>query len=184
MNVPKIIRDGARLLVVLWPLMATGAILPPEQAASIYARAQAAVPHYPPPEHAPSMRLVPKDGLVRLLCSSQSAPTCHECSHEVAVDEQCVHDAANLNLRGIQTGEEIYLDDSMDFSEPFSASVAYHEMIHYLQRQAKGDASSCQDWVEREAEAYREQALQMQRTGAPFHLVRLIMAQSHALRCQ
>lgn len=102
--------------------------LTPEHAAHLYAMAygQAGLPL---PERAPTIRLVPQATLREIIA-------CPDCP-----------------VRGLQIQDTVYVDEALDFANPYHASVLLHEMVHYLQWSARGEASTCEEFAERERHA-------------------------------
>lgn len=129
------------LLTLLAPFTpARAAQLSDEQAAVIYA---AAYGQYGGalPDRAPTVHLVPASRLHAL--------------------SGCAHCA----VRALHRDGEVYLDESLDFSRPLDASILLHEFVHYLQYRALGAAANCEEWLDRERQAYAIQAQVLVKAG-------------------
>ena len=74
---------------------------------------------------------------------------------------------------GAQIREDVYVDEALDFSQAYEASILLHELVHYLQWAARGTAASCQEWLEREQRALAVQARVLMMTGNDTTRVRL-----------
>ncbi len=131
-----------------------------EQAASLYAVAygQYGGLHggVPLPDKPPVIELVPQAKLQEM----------YNCQH--------------CGIQGIQFEDRIYLNEALDFNEPFPATVLVHEYIHYFQYVRDGPAMSCQDALNREHEAYGVQLRMMERAGLETMGVRVA---ARSLRC-
>lgn len=124
------------VLLTLWVERAEAAEITPlqdKQAASIYA---AAYGQYGGalPERAPTVHLVTPAKL-----------------HELAGCNHCA-------IRALHREGHIYIDETLDFSRGYDASILLHEMVHYLQYVALGPTRHCEDWLAREQQAYLIQA--------------------------
>lgn len=86
----------------------------------------------------------------------------------------------SCEMQGVMTGEAVYLNDALDFSTPFAASVVVHEFIHYFQHVRNGPAKDCQEAIQREYEAYGIQLHLLERAGVDTFTIRLAV---RALRC-
>ena len=54
----------------------------------------------------------------------------------------------------------IYLADRhVDLNTPYGESILFHESVHLLQFHNKGSADTCQEWINREIEAYSLQVI-------------------------
>jgi hypothetical protein len=51
----------------------------------------------------------------------------------------------------------IYIDETLDMSNVRTASILFHEMVHFLQWSNKGPAKNCDEWFDREVVAYQLQ---------------------------
>jgi hypothetical protein len=60
----------------------------------------------------------------------------------------------------------VYLDDSLDFERPLDSSILLHELVHYVQHDRDGPATTCAEWLRREQQAYRIQIEALIRVGA------------------
>jgi hypothetical protein len=73
---------------------------------------------------------------------------------------------AECGVRGWTRGADIFLDQALDFSDPAGgAGVLLHELVHFLQGARWGPARDCFDNLERERQAYRIQAHELERLG-------------------
>jgi len=135
---------------VLWALAADAAGLTREQAASLYLLARS-TSHYPLPGAAPEIHLVPIQHLRDRVCPG------HSCA-----------------VHGLQVENRIYLDEALDMSNLLHASILYHELVHYLQWSARGDAKDCQEYLEREIEAYGLQIAVLAKAGIAMRLPHLL----------
>lgn len=101
---------------------------------------------YPAPAKMPIIEMVPHTYLVEHACRGLE---CH--------------------VQGwFPTGQTIYLDDTLDpVKGLYDSSVMLHEMVHYLQQQAKpsGSHTDCNSNVEAEREAYAAQREYLLRYG-------------------
>jgi len=141
----------AALCNVLWALAADAAELTREQAASASAYLLAhSTSHYPLPPAAPEIHLVPIQHLRDRVCPG------HSCA-----------------VHGLQVENRIYLDEALDMSNLVHASILYHELVHYLQWSARGDAKDCQEYLEREVEAYGLQIAVLAKAGIAMRLPHL-----------
>lgn len=131
----------ALLVVLLFAGAANGAGLTHMQATTIYMLAHS-TSGYKLPDIAPEIHLVPVQTMRDMVCPGK---TC------------AVH--------ALQVREKIYLDESMDMQNIHSASILYHEMVHYLQYVNKGEAVDCLEWLEREYEAYGLQNHVLEKAG-------------------
>lgn len=64
------------------------------------------------------------------------------------------------SLQAAQKESQVFLLDTLDFSTVLTASIAFHEMIHYIQWMANGEksAASCKQFNEWEKQARQMQA--------------------------
>lgn len=121
---------------------ARGAELTQEQATLIYALAHS-TSGYPFPEKPPTIHLVPQSKLQEMACPGKA------CSVE-----------------GFSVGADIYIDETLDMSNPYNGSILLHEAVHYLQFMKLGVAKTCEEWVDREWEAYAIQNHALDKVGA------------------
>ena len=128
--------------VGIWVNVAEAAELTQEQATLIYALAHSTT-GYKLPEKPPTIYLVPQSKLQEMACPGR---TC--------------------NVRGFSIGLDIYLDEDLDMSTVYGASILYHEALHFLQMANLGPAKNCEEWVDRELEAYRLQNHVLEKAGA------------------
>lgn len=99
----------------------------------------------PAPEKMPVVEMVPHSFLVKNACRGME---CH--------------------VQGwFPTGDTIYLDDTLDPAKGlYDSSVMLHEMVHYLQQQAKTEIhADCNANVEAERQAYAAQREYLLRYG-------------------
>lgn len=140
---------------VLCPLGLRAEALRPEHAAAIYMMAWGQ--HGGPlPEHPPTIEFHSAAQLRALI-------GCEKCT-----------------VRGIQIGDTIHADIGLDFSDAYDASILLHEMVHYLQWVANGEAAGCADWVAREHRAFRIQANVLARAGVS---TAQVMLNARMVRC-
>lgn len=57
--------------------------------------------------------------------------------------------------KGAYKAGVVYLRDDLDFASPIDLAVVVHEDVHHIQDLKDGPFKDCQDWLEREYEAYR-----------------------------
>ena len=69
-------------------------------------------------------------------------------------------------VRGATIDGVVYLDDSLDFERPLDSSILLHELVHYVQHDRDGPATTCADWLRREQQAYSIQIQALARIGA------------------
>lgn len=112
------------------------------QATTIYLLAHS-TSGYKLPEKAPEVHTVPLQVLRDMICRGKPC---------------AVH--------ALQVKEKIYLDQDLDMQDVFNASILFHEAVHYLQWANKGDAKNCEEWMERELEAYGLQNHVLEKAGA------------------
>ena len=96
--------------------------------------------------------------------------------HAFFVENACNHRECKV-LGWYSGGRNLYLDETLDPEESlFASSIVVHEMVHYLQAVARGDASlaggaafnvtpSCRQFVHWEFEAYAVQREYILRYG-------------------
>jgi hypothetical protein len=143
----------AGLVAIVLATPARAGELSREQVAVVYAIAYSHVGGALP-EQAPRVHLVDRTVLQGLACAWRSCPA-----------------------RGAQVGADIFVDESLDFSDPADASVLLHELVHFLQFARWGPARDCHENIRREREAYTIQAHELERLGKPSSSV-LITARS------
>lgn len=141
---------------VLCPLTIGAADLTREQAGSIYMMAWGQLGG-PLPDHAPVIRFH-NAAEMRALIGCEKCP-----------------------IRGIQIGNTIHVDDALNFSDAYDASILLHEMVHFLQWSARGAAADCIEWAEREHQAYRIQANVLARAGVS---TAQVLLNARMVRCQ
>ena len=110
-----------------------GSPLQDDQATLIYSLVYG-VTHLPLPEHPPTIHLTTNAKLQELACP-------HGCA----------------GIKGFQLDDAVYIDEALDMSEVLSASVLFHEFVHYYQWAQKGRAKNCAEWKDRELAAYHWQ---------------------------
>lgn len=98
---------------------------------------------YQLPDRPPTIHLVPQDKLREMACPGRAC-----------------------NVRGFSIGLDIFLDEDLDMSSVYGASILYHEALHFLQMVNLGPAKNCEEWVDRELEAYRLQNYVLEKSGA------------------
>jgi hypothetical protein len=81
---------------------------------------------------------------------------------------------------GLETNGQVYLDESLDFTNPLHASIALHEFVHYVQRDQRGDVTDCVEYMRREHQAYQIQIESLARIGADYTIPALAV---RMLRC-
>jgi len=121
---------------------AKAADLTQEQTTLIYALAHS-TSGYPLPEKPPTIFLLSQKELQDMACPGRAC-----------------------NVRGFSIGLDIYLDEDLDMSSVYGASILYHETLHFLQMVNLGPAKNCEEWVDRELEAYRLQNHVLEKAGA------------------
>lgn len=113
------------------------------QAMSIYVMA-AGMSGLPMPDRPPTIVLAKQAKLQEMACSGRPCPA----------------------VRGVTMPDgRIWLDESLDFSDPEDASILLHEVVHYLQWSRSGPVRSCDDWRRREIHAYTVQMEALHHAG-------------------
>lgn len=135
-----------------------GAELKAPQAGSLYAIAYGSIGHLP--EKPPTIVIAHRD---RLCALADMKPGCP--------------------VKGLQLDDTIYLDETLDFDSPIDASIALHEMTHFVQWSKNGRAKDCYEWIKREEEAYRVQIDALNRIGVDFSSVQLGLIRVRQMRC-
>ena len=130
------------LLLLLIPFTVYSAEINREQATMIYMLAHSTSGYKLGPT-APEIHLVSIDKLRSIACPGK------ECA-----------------VRALQVKNRIYLDETLDMSDIQNAAILYHEYIHILQYVNKGEAKDCEDWLQREFEAYGLQNHVLEKAGA------------------
>lgn len=69
-------------------------------------------------------------------------------------------------LKAAQIGDVILLRADLDMSDPLNASIFLHELVHYVQWAAFGLAKDCEDYRDRETQAYQIQFAMLVQAGA------------------
>jgi hypothetical protein len=75
----------------------------------------------------------------------------------------------------------IAVDKTLDFSDPFDASILIHEMVHYIDWSKDGPATNCSEWLRREQRAYTIQCQALEKIGVDASQVYLSL---RMLQCQ
>lgn len=130
-----------RWLLCLWCLTASAAELTAEQAANSYAIAYGHAGFIP--DKAPIIRITARPNLCRI----------------AGLNDACKARGL-LNSDGV-----IYLDDTLDFSDPMDVSVLIHEMVHYVDWAKDGPATDCDGWYRKEYRAYMIQGKALEKIG-------------------
>lgn len=142
MDIRDMIAVALTGVAVLLAERASGAPLTQEQATMIYALAHSTT-GYKLPEKPPTIYLVTQDELRVMACPGKPCP-----------------------VRAYSAGPDIYLDETLDMADVYGASILLHEIVHFLAFMNKGAASSCEEWVDREIEAYAIQNHVLEKVGA------------------
>ena len=121
--------------------IAHSAELQRDQAASLYAVAYGHVGHLP--ARTPVVRFEARQALCQRVLRRDDCP-----------------------VRGATIDGVVYLDDSLDFERPLDSSILLHELVHYVQHDRDGPATTCADWLRRERQAYSIQIQALARIGA------------------
>lgn len=129
-----------------------------QQAVNLYAIAYGSVGHLP--EKPPTIVITQRDKMCLIADMKPGCP-----------------------VKGLQLDDTIYLDETLDFDNPIDASIALHEMTHYVQWAKEGRARDCQEWIKREEEAYRVQIDALNRIGVDFSSVQLGLIRVRQMRC-
>ena len=132
--------SSALLMACCAPLYASE--LTAEQAASLYTMAHG-LTRYPMPEKPPLVHIVSNARLQEMGCKN-----------------------ACPGIHAVERYGEVFIDAALDMSDPYDASIVFHEFVHFLQWANKGDATSCEEWEAREEEAYRLQGLVLEKSGS------------------
>lgn len=107
----------------------------------------------------------------------QNPPTIRIVSRERMCE---VAEQPGCRMPGIERAGVVYLIDTIDPSDPFQSSVLVHELVHYVQYDLHGEATTCEERVRREREAYEIQALALEMAG---YSARRLSAAVSRLRC-
>jgi len=136
------------IMTMIFSACVVASELTPEQGRSIYmlAHSQAGLPL---PDRAPTIHVTTQENIRALLGCGRCRPS------------------------GAQIKEDVYVDDELDFSKAYDASILLHEFVHYLQWSAAGPAKSCEEWQEREQRAIAVQTRVLAASGADTMRVRL-----------
>ncbi len=130
-----------------------------EQAASLYAIAYgqygSQIGGFQLPEKAPIIKEVKQDELKRMY-------------------------GCECNIQGVQFENKIFLNEALNYGEPYGASILVHEYVHYFQYVQRGSAVDCKDALAREQQAYAIQIRMMERTGVDSRGVKMAISQ---MRC-
>jgi hypothetical protein len=130
-----------------------------EQAASLYALAYgqygSQIGGFQLPEKAPIIKEVPQSELQQMY-------------------------GCNCNIQGVQYENKIFLNQALNYGEPYGASILIHEYVHYFQYVQRGSAVDCKDSLAREHQAYGIQIRMMERSGIDSRGVKVAAS---SLRC-
>lgn len=129
------------LWILVFPPKSFSAPLDYKTTAVIYNMAQA-LSKYKLPPIAPTVEYVSKERLAELVCK-QVCP----------------------QINGAQVGDHIYLLDTLDMDDPFNRAILLHEAVHFLQYANKGPARDCEEYIQREYEAYGLQNYVLEKIG-------------------
>jgi hypothetical protein len=132
--------------LVAWPARASQPTADEQHSIYLLAHSQAGLPL---PEKAPTIHFTSQEHMRSLLGCGRCRPS------------------------GAQIREDVYVDESLDFSRAYEASILLHELVHYLQWAARGTATSCEEWLEREQRALAVQAHVLAMGGSDTTRVRL-----------
>lgn len=97
-------------------------------------------------------------------------PTIHFASQE---ELRLLVGCAQCRPNGLQVDEHVYVDAALDFSKDYDISILVHELVHYLQWSMAGPAKSCEEWRNREQQAFAVQTRVLEMAGAGTMRVRL-----------
>lgn len=97
---------------------------------------------------------------------AEKAPTIKIVS-AARVQEVMNNTSSHVRYSGAYVASEdmIYLDDALDFSDPYDASSLLHEAVHYLQVHAHGAPTTCEQWAANELQAYGVQIAVIEKAG-------------------
>lgn len=124
-----------------------GAELTKTDADVIYKLAQD-ISHIPAPAEGPTVRLESKEFIEALLVEIGVCP------------KGCP------SVKAAQLQDTIYVDGALDFTDPQIIGVFLHELFHFLQFARDGDAKTCDEWKQREINAYQWQNFFLNKLGA------------------
>lgn len=124
-----------------------GAELTKTDADVIYKLAQD-ISHIPAPAEGPTVQLWSKQDIEKLLVGIGVCP------------KGCP------SVKAAQVGDTIYVDGELDFTDSQVIGVFIHELFHFLQRSRDGDVKTCEQWVQREIDAYQWQNFFLNKLGA------------------
>ncbi len=130
------------LWILVFPPKALSAPLDYNSTAVIYNMAQA-LSKYKLPPIAPTVEYVSRQRLESIACANRTCP----------------------QVNGAQVGDHVYLLDSLDMDDPFNRAVMLHELVHFLQWANKGPAHDCEEYIQREYEAYGLQNYVLEKIG-------------------
>lgn len=94
------------------------------------------------PDFSPTIRLMYADQLEQTVCGKPCA-----------------------GLKAAQIGDAILLREDLDMTAPLNASILLHELVHYVQWSKHGPAKDCEDYRDREIQAYEIQFAALARIG-------------------
>lgn len=73
--------------------------------------------------------------------------------------------ADDCRIEGRFAEGNVYLLNTLDFSDVVAATVLLHEFVHHFQTLKHGPVKDCQDWLDREHEAYAIQSVVLLNAG-------------------
>lgn len=86
----------------------------------------------------------------------QELPQIHVVSQAELEKIACVTPCPHI--KGVQTGNDIYLHEMLDMNRVFHVSILFHELVHHLQWYNGETALGCRAEAEREMQAYQLQS--------------------------
>lgn len=137
--------------------LAGAAELTKEQAHYVYMMAHAES-GLPLPDVAPEIRIASEAKIQELVCPG----------------EKC-------RIVGVESNGVVYIRDDVDFSQPKSLLILAHELTHYMQHKARGRAKNCEEWMDRERQAFAVELRLAQRSNLE---TLSIMGAMNQLRCR
>lgn len=132
-------------------LLSTSAIAHPLDDLEYPVKRASELTHLPRPPQLPEMHSVSSEELQRAVCK-------RSCQ----------------GVKAGQVGNHIYYDERLDLSNSFVRSIIIHEYVHYLQWYHHGVARDCQEYADREREAYLVQTYLFQNQA---HILRQFQVQ-------
>lgn len=73
-------------------------------------------------------------------------------------------------IGAFQRAERVYLLETLDMGNPLHRAVLLHELVHYVQWVARGEAKTCEEYHAREVQAYEIQAFELDRADVYFSM--------------